>query len=83
MRKPTLLRKGDRVAFCLFEHNEKAYKSTIWMMEQYGKATTVHLTDTEKSYIEFKLIEDNPETAIIWLFCTQEQLDEIAAQKPA
>lgn len=64
------MRKGDRVAFCLFEHNEKACKLTIWMMEQYSKAAIVHLTDTEKSYIEFKLIEDNPETVIIWLFCT-------------
>ena len=52
------------MAFCLFEHNEKAYKSTIWMMEQYDKAAIVRLIDTEKSYIEFKMDEDNPETAI-------------------
>ena len=71
VKEPTLLRKGDRVAFCLFEHNKKAYKSTIWMMEQYDKSAIVRLTDTEKSCIEFKLIEDNPETAIIWLCCTQ------------
>ena len=31
------------------------------MMEQYGKAAIVHPTGTGKSYIAFKLIEDNPE----------------------
>lgn len=88
------------------------------MMEQYGKAAIVHPTGTGKSYIAFKLIEDNPEKVVIWLSpseyifktqleslkrndpdfplanvhfytyaklmcCTQAQLDEIAAQKPA
>ena len=88
------------------------------MMEQYGKAAIVHLTGTGKSYVAFKLIEDNPEKVVIWLSpseyifktqleslkrndpdfplanvhfytyaklmcCTQTQLEEIAAQKPA
>ena len=102
----------------LFEHNEKAYRAAIRMMEQYGKAAIVHPTGTGKSYIAFKLIEDNPEKVVIWLSpseyifktqleslkkndpdfplanvhfytyaklmcCTQAQLDDIAAQKPA
>ena len=106
------------MALRLFEHNEKAYKSSVRMMEQYGKAAIVHPTGTGKSYIAFKLIEDNPEKVVIWLSpseyifktqleslkrndpdfplanvqfytyaklmcCTQAQLDEIAAQKPA
>ena len=37
------------------------------MMEQYGKAAIVHLTGTGKSYIAFKLIEENPEKVVIWL----------------
>ena len=37
------------------------------MMEQYGKAAIVHPTGTGKSYIAFKLIEDNPEKVVIWL----------------
>ena len=37
------------------------------MMEQYGKAAIVHPTGTGKSYIAFKLIEDNPEKVAIWL----------------
>ena len=113
------MRKGvNRVALRLFEHNEKAYKSAVQMMEQYGKAAIVHPTGTGKSYIAFKLIEDNPDKVVIWLSpseyifktqleslkkndpdfplanvhfytyaklmcCTQAQLDEIAAQKPA
>ena len=106
------------MALRLFEHNEKAYHAAVRMMEQYGKAAIVHPTGTGKSYIAFKLIEDNPEKVVIWLSpseyifktqleslkrndpdfplanvhfytyaklmcCTQAQLDEIAAQKPA
>lgn len=119
MRDTPLLRKGvNRVALCLFEHNEKAYHAAVRMMDQYGKAAIVHPTGTGKSYIAFKLIEENPEKVVIWLSpseyifktqleslkrndpdfplanvhfytyaklmcCTQAQLDEIAAQKPA
>ena len=106
------------MALRLFEHNEKAYHAAVRMMEQYGKAAIVHLTGTGKSYVAFKLIEDNPEKVVIWLSpseyifktqleslkrndpdfplanvqfytyaklmcCTQTQLEEIAAQKPA
>ena len=113
------MREGvNKVALCLFEHNEKAYHAAVRMMDQYGKAAIVHPTGTGKSYIAFKLIEDNPEKVVIWLSpseyifktqleslkrndpefplenvhfytyaklmcCTQTQLEEIAAQKPA
>ena len=113
------LRKGvNKVALRLFEHNERAYYAAVRMMEQYGKAAIVHPTGTGKSYIAFKLIEDNPDKVVIWLSpseyifktqleslkrndpvfplvnvhfytyakllcCTQAQLDDIAAQKPA
>ena len=55
------------MALRLFEHNEKAYHAAIRMMEQYGKAPVVHPTGTGKSYIAFKLIEDNSEKVVIWL----------------
>lgn len=58
---PFIAERGNRVALRLFEHNEKAYKSAVQMMEQYGKAAIVHPTGTGKSYIAFKLIEDNPD----------------------
>ena len=113
------MREGvNRVALRLFEHNEKAYRAAVRMMEQYGKAAIVRPTGTGKSFIAFKLIEDNPEATVLWLSpseyifktqleslkrndpdfplvnvhfytyakllcCTQEQLDEIAAQKSA
>ena len=113
------MREGvNKVALRLFEHNEKAYHAAVRMMDQYGKAAIVHPTGTGKSYIAFKLIEDNPEKVVIWLSpseyifktqleslkrndpefplenvhfytyaklmcCTQAQLGEIAAQKPA
>ena len=119
MKDTPLLQKGvNKVALRLFEHNEKAYHAAVRMMEQYGKAAIVHPTGTGKSYIAFKLIEDNPEKVVIWLLpseyifktqleslkrndpdfpltnvhfytfaklmcCTQAQLDDIAAQKPA
>ena len=108
----------NKVALRLFEHNEKAYRAAVRMMDQYGKAAIVHPTGTGKSYIAFKLIEENPDKVVIWLSpseyvfktqleslkrndpdfplanvhfytyaklmcCTQTQLDEIAAQKPA
>lgn len=57
----------NRVALRLFEHNEKAYHAAVRMMEQYGKAAIAHLTGTGKSYIAFKLIENNPEKVVIWL----------------
>ena len=113
------MREGvNKVALRLFEHNKKAYHAAVRMMDQYGKAAIVHPTGTGKSYIAFKLIEDNPEKVVIWLSpseyifktqleslkrndpdfplanvhfytyaklmcCTQAQLDDIAAQKPA
>ena len=46
------MREGvNKVALRLFEHNEKAYKSAIRMIEQYGKAAIVHPTGIGKSYI--------------------------------
>ena len=102
----------------LFEHNARAYQAAAAMLEQYGKAAVVHPTGTGKSYIAFKLIEDHPDAAVLWLspseyifktqienlqkqapdfplgnvhfvtyarllFCTEEQLAEIAALHPA
>ena len=56
------MRQGvNKVALQLFAHNEKAYHAAVRMTEQYGKAAIVHPTGTGKSYIAFKLIEDNPE----------------------
>ena len=48
------MREGvNKVALCLFEHNEKVYHAAVRMMDQYGKAAIVHPTGTGKSYIIF------------------------------
>mgnify|MGYP004663146387 CR=1 FL=1 len=82
-----LLRKGvNRVALCLFEHNKKAHYAAVRMMEQYGKAAIVHPTGTGKSYIAFKLIEDNPEKVVIWLspseYIFKTQLESLKRNDP-
>lgn len=51
----------------LFEHNLSAYNSAIKMMEDSGKAAIIHPTGTGKSFIGFKLCEDNPDKNICWL----------------
>ena len=106
------------MALQLFEHNMKAYQAVGKMLARYGKAAVVHPTGTGKSYIAFKLIEDHPDAAVLWLspseyifktqleslqkqdpefpldnvhfytyakllFCTEEQLADIAALRPA
>ena len=64
------MRGGGRVVwYCVcLSTTEKAYHAAIRMMEQYGKASVVHPTGTGKSYIAFKLIEDNSEKVVIWLY---------------
>ena len=56
------------------------------MMEQYGKAAIVHPTGTGKSYIAFKLIEDNPEKVVIWLspseYIFKTQLESLKRNDP-
>ena len=74
------------MALRLFEHNEKAYHAAVRMMEQYGKAAIVHPTGTGKSYIAFKLIEDNPEKIVIWLspseYIFKTQLESLKKNDP-
>lgn len=48
----------------LFPHNEIAYKSVIAMLAETGKAAIVHLTGTGKSFIAFKLCEDNSDATV-------------------
>ena len=51
----------------LFEHNRIAYESAVSMLAETGKAAVVHPTGTGKSFIGFKLCEDNPEKKVLWL----------------
>ena len=81
------LRLGVRcVLLQLFEHNEKAYRAAVQMMEECGKAAIVHPTGTGKSYIAFRLIEDNPEKVVIWLspseYIFKTQIENLKRQAP-
>ncbi len=67
----------------LFEHNREAYESAVAMLADTGKAAIVHPTGTGKSFIGFKLCEDNPEAVICWLspseYIFNTQLENIKA----
>lgn len=51
----------------LYDHNQKAYLAAIDMMQQTKKAAIIHPTGTGKSFIAFKLCEDNPDKRICWI----------------
>lgn len=55
------------MAIELFEHNQRAYDNVLSMLSKTGKAAVVHPTGTGKSFIGFKLCEDNPEKRILWI----------------
>ncbi len=55
------------MAIELFEHNQTAYESAVTMLTKQQKAAIVHPTGTGKSFIGFKLCEDNPDKTICWL----------------
>lgn len=56
------------------------------MLEKYGKAAIVHPTGTGKSYIAFKLIEDHPDAAVLWLspseYIFKNQTEELRRANP-
>ena len=55
------------MAVKLFEHNLEAYNAAKTMLDETGKAFIVHPTGTGKSFIGFRLAEDNPDKHILWL----------------
>ena len=59
--------KGETAVIDLFEHNRTAYEKVCTMLASRGKAAVVHPTGTGKSFIAFKLAEDNLSSRILWL----------------
>lgn len=55
------------MAIELYEHNKVAYDAVISMLAKTGKAAVIHPTGTGKSFIGFKLCEDNPGKTVLWL----------------
>ena len=70
------------MAMQLFEHNRIAYEAAVRMLSERGKAAVIHPTGTGKSFIGFKLCEDNPDKMICWLspsrYIYQTQLENLA-----
>ena len=55
------------MAISLYPHNASAYEAAVAMLAETGKAAIIHPTGTGKSFIGFKLCEDNPQAVICWL----------------
>lgn len=70
----------------LFEHNKQAYQAVALMLEQQGRAAVIHPTGTGKSFIAFRLCEDNPKKKLLWLspgeYIFKTQLENIRKASP-
>ena len=70
------------MAIQLFNHNKKAYKAAVNMLNERKKAAIIHPTGTGKSFIGFKLCEDNPDKTVCWLspsrYIYQTQLENLS-----
>jgi superfamily II DNA or RNA helicase len=68
----------------LYSHNKTAYKSVCEYLKAYKKAAVIHPTGTGKSFIAFKLCEDNPDKKILWLspseYIFKTQIDSVSKQ---
>ena len=62
-----LCERGGNVGIQLFAHNAKAYSLLTRRLQVANRAAIIHPTGTGKSYIAFKLIEDNPHKNFLWL----------------
>ena len=51
----------------LYPHNEEAYIAAIQMLAETNRTAIIHPTGTGKSFIGFKLCEDNPNKTVCWL----------------
>ncbi len=61
------MQKGVGMSIQLFEHNQIAYESAVTMLNEEGRAAVIHPTGTGKSFIAFKLAQDQPDARICWL----------------
>ncbi|MCR5728708.1 MAG: Helicase associated domain protein [Lachnospiraceae bacterium] len=51
----------------LYKHNDDAYRAVVSMFRDTNRAAVIHPTGTGKSFIAFKLCEDNPGKKVLWL----------------
>lgn len=66
----------------LFDHNKIAYDHAVIMLRETNRAAVIHPTGTGKSFIGFKLCEDNPDKTVCWLspseYIFKTQLENLA-----
>ena len=55
------------MALELYKHNLEAYRRAVSLLNETGKAAVIHPTGTGKTFIAFKLCEDNPDKRVLWL----------------
>lgn len=71
------------MAIELFDHNQIAYEAAVSLLKETNKAAIIHPTGTGKSFIAFKLCEDNPNDRICWLspstYIYETQLENLAS----
>ena len=74
------------VSIELYEHNESAYCASLKMLKEKKRAAIIHPTGTGKSFVAFKLCEDNQDKCIIWLspseYIYKTQLENIRKVEP-
>lgn len=58
---------GEFLRITLYKHNQIAYEVAVRMLREQGKAAIIHPTGTGKSFIAFKLCEDNSDKRICWV----------------
>ena len=51
----------------LYSHNERAYGAVVRLLGEKGRAAVIHPTGTGKSFVAFKLVEDNASARFVWL----------------
>ena len=51
----------------LYSHNAEAYSRAVRLLKGEGRAAVIHPTGTGKTYIAFKLCEDNADSRVLWL----------------
>lgn len=70
----------------LYEHNDSAYRASLKMLKEKKRAAIIHPTGTGKSFVAFKLCEDNSDKHIIWLspseYIYKTQLENIRRLAP-
>lgn len=71
----------------LYEHNLTAYKNAEDMLSLYGKAAVIHPTGTGKSFIAFRLCDDNRDKRVCWIspgeYIFKTQLENIKKANPS